>query len=216
MKLPQNLIRIGKHFATFDVWKQQVYDEQIVVRGGKRYRLWNPRKSKLCAALHKGLKFLPLDRGTKVLYLGIASGTTASHISDIVDKEGIIYGVEFSPRVIRDLMLVCKKRKNIAPILGDARIPAEYAHLVEEVDVIYEDVAQPDQIEILMRNAEAFLKKRGWVMIAVKARSIDVSKQPKQIFKECRKKLEEMFEIRAELRLDPFEKDHAFFVGIMK
>ncbi len=216
MKMPANLIRIGKNFATLNVWKQRVYDEAVVKHKGKEYRIWNPRKSKLCAALHKGLKFLPLDKGTKVLYLGIASGTTASHISDIVGKEGVIYGVEFSPRALRDLMLICKKRKNIAPILGDARLPYTYANLVEEVDVIYEDVAQPDQVEILKRNAKAFLKKNGWIMMAVKARSIDVSRKPREIFRDCRKELEEMFEIKAELRLEPFEKDHAFFVGRMK
>ena len=206
-------IRIGKNIATRNIWKQRVYDESIIRVKGKEYRVWNPRKSKLAAAILKGLKNFPIKKGTSILYLGVASGTTASHLSDIVGKEGIIYGVEFSPRAIRDLMIISKKRWNIAPILADARIPESYAFLVEKVDVIYADVAQPDQAEIVIRNAKLFLKKKGWLMMAVKARSIDVSKKPKEVFRDVRKKLESMFEIKEEIRLDPFEKDHAFMVG---
>jgi len=42
--------------------------------------------------------------GSKVLYLGAASGTTVSHVSDIVGKDGIVYAVEFSHRSGRDLV----------------------------------------------------------------------------------------------------------------
>ncbi len=212
-KAGKNWIRMGRTLATRNVWKQKVYDEPIIRIKGDEYRVWNPRKSKLAAALFKGLKNFPIKRGTKVLYLGIASGTTASHISDIIDKEGIIYGVEFSPRAIRDLMLISRKRWNIAPILADARMPASYVALVDKVDVLYADVAQPDQAEIVMRNAMLFLKEKGWLMMAVKARSIDVSKKPKEVFKDVRKKLESIFDIKEEIRLEPFEKDHAFMVG---
>ncbi len=209
----KRLIRKGKLLATLNLWKQRVYDEQIIRIKGKEYRVWNPKKSKLAAALVKGLKGFPIKDGTKLLYLGIASGTTASHISDIIGKEGMIYGIEFSPRAVRDLMLICRKRWNIAPILADAKMPESYAHLVEKVDVLYADVAQPDQAEIVMRNAGFFLKKNGWVMMAVKARSIDVSKKPKEVFRDVRRKLESMFDIKEEVRLDPFEKDHAFITG---
>jgi fibrillarin-like pre-rRNA processing protein len=209
-------IRIGKNIATKNVWKQRVYDEQIIRIKGQEYRIWNPRKSKLAAAILNGLKNFPVKKGTKILYLGVASGTTASHLSDIVDKEGIIYGVEFSPRALRDLMLISKKRWNIAPILADARIPESYISAVEKAEVLYADIAQPDQAEIVMRNAELFLKKNGWLMMAVKARSIDVSKKPKEVFREVRRKLESMFEIKEEIRLEPFEKDHVFMVGRMR
>ncbi len=210
--LTNNLIKIGRDFATLNVWKQRVYDETIIKVRGKEYRVWNPKKSKIAAALRKGLRNLPIKKGDKILYLGIASGTTASHLSDIVDKDGIIYGVEFSSRVFRDLMIICNKRKNIAPILGDARKPEEYSFLIPFVDVLFCDVAQPDQVEIFERNARWFLKQNGYAMIAIKARSIDVSKKPEAVFKEAKDKLKRHFEVIKGVRLDPFEKDHAFFL----
>ncbi len=107
----------------------------------------------------------------KVLYLGIASGTTSSHFSDIIGKEGIIYGIEISERVLRDLLPVSEERKNIMPILADARKPEEYPW-IEQVDLIYADIALKEQSEILIRNAKMFLKPDGFGMIAVKSRSI--------------------------------------------
>jgi len=210
--LTNNLIRVGKDFATLNIWKQRVYDEKMIRIKGKEYRIWNPKKSKIAAALKKGLKILPVKKGDKILYLGIASGTTASHLSDIIEGEGMIYGVEFSSRVFRDLMIICKERKNISPILGDARKPEEYSFLVPTVDILFCDIAQPDQVEIFERNAKWFLKKSGYAMIAIKARSIDVSKRPEVVFKEAEEKLKKNFEIVQKLRLDPFEKDHAFFL----
>jgi fibrillarin-like pre-rRNA processing protein len=172
--------------------------------------LW---RSKPAAAIKKGLKDFPIKKGSKVLYLGIASGTTASHFSDIIEKKGIIYGVEFSERVLRELIPHAEKRENIVPILGDARKPEEYRNIVmEKVDVVYCDVASPDEIELFIRNCLEFLKPKGYGMIAIKSRSIDVLKRPEEIYKEARKKLEESFEILDFLKLDPYDKDHGFFV----
>jgi len=62
----------------------RVYGERLVRYKDVEYREWNAFRSKLAGAIMKGLKYNPIYRGSKVLYLGIASGTTASHISDIV------------------------------------------------------------------------------------------------------------------------------------
>ena len=152
----------------------------------------------------------------RILYLGASTGTTPSHISDIVERDGIIYAVEFSMRSMRDLIPLARARKNIAPILADARLPENYAQLVEKVDLVYCDVAQPDQSEIIMRNAKVFLKPQGWMMIAVKARSINVAKKPNQIYTEERAKLSKMFNILEQIDLNPLEKDHCFMVGKLK
>jgi fibrillarin-like pre-rRNA processing protein len=149
----------------------------------------------------------------KILYLGIASGTTASHFSDIVGKKGMVYGVDISERVLRELISHAEKRGNIVPILADSRKPQDYQNIIlEKVDLVYCDVASPDEIELFMRNCKEFLKPKGYGMIAVKSRSIDVLKEPKVIYQEARKKLEEMFEILEFVTLDPYEKDHGFFV----
>ncbi len=162
----------------------------------------------------KGLEEVPLDIGHKVLYLGVASGTTCSHVSDIVGKKGHVWGVDFAPRPMRDLIeKVAKHRGNVSPILGDARRPVSYAALVPKVDTIYADVAQPDQAEIAVRNAELFLKHGGWVMLAVKSRSIDVALPPESVYAGEIEVLERSgFEVVEALRLDPFEKDHAMVV----
>ncbi len=190
----------------------KVYGEDIVKENGEEYREWNPNRSKLSAALKKGLSELPIKKGSKVLYLGAAQGTTPSHVSDIIRKDGVVYCVEFSERAMRDLLDVCETRSNMVPVLADARKPNEYGW-VEMVDVLYQDVAQPDQIKILKRNARSFLKSGGWVMIAVKARAIDVTKEPGEIYKDIKPELEEEFEISEFIELDPFEGDHCFIVA---
>ena len=61
-------------------------------------------------------------------------------------QEGLVYAVEFSHRSGRDLVNMAKKRTNVIPIIEDARHPARYRMLVGMVDVIFSDVAQPDQV----------------------------------------------------------------------
>lgn len=195
-----------------------VYGERLMSYQGVEYREWIPYRSKLAAAIVNGLRDLKISEGDRILYLGIASGTTSSHISDIVGPRGIIYGIEFAPRPIRDLVAVAQKRKNIIPLLKDARKPYEYAYIIgESVDGIYADVAQPDQSEIFIRNCRMFLRANGYGFIAIKARSIDVAQPPEEIFKEQKKILESNgFEIEEEIRLDPYAKDHIMFVGRWK
>jgi len=63
-------------------------------------------------------------------------------------QTGVVYAVEFSHRSGRDLVNMAKKRTNVIPIIEDARHPAKYRMLVGMVDVIFSDVAQPDQVWI--------------------------------------------------------------------
>lgn len=213
-QISSGIFRIGKHFATESlVPKFKVYEERVLKKGKNEFRIMDPYKCKLGAALQKGLKIIPLKKDMKILYLGLASSTTSSHISDIIGKNGLIYGIEFAPRSLRDSVFVSKKRNNILPILDDARLPENYAQRIEKVDLVYCDLAQKDQSQILIRNADLFLKKDGYIIIAIKARSIDVTKNPLEIFKQEREKLEKKFKILQEINLNPFEKDHAFFVA---
>ncbi|MEB3780227.1 MAG: fibrillarin-like rRNA/tRNA 2'-O-methyltransferase [Desulfurococcales archaeon] len=189
---------------------QRVYGERLFKYGGEEYREWNAYRSKLAAALLKGLIEFPVSRGDKILYLGIASGTTASHISDVIGERGRIYGVEFAPRVMRDLLLVVAERRNIYPILGDARFPEKYRHLVEGVGGLYADVAQPEQASIVVRNARLFLDDGGYLLLAIKARSIDVTTEPSEVYKrEVDTLVSGGFDIVDVVHLDPFDRDHA-------
>ncbi|MHC1627360.1 MAG: fibrillarin-like rRNA/tRNA 2'-O-methyltransferase [Candidatus Nezhaarchaeales archaeon] len=193
----------------------KVYGEMLIQHEGVELRIWDAYRSKLAAAFMKGLKTSPLKEGLRVLYLGAASGTTCSHVSDIVGHRGRVYGVEFSPRVMREFLeRVAKHRENVIPILADARFPAEYAHVMEEVDIIYQDVAQPYQSKILIDNADFYLKKGGWAFLAIKARSIDVTKEPSEVYKREMETLKEGgFEIVHVVHLEPYDVDHAMILA---
>ena len=160
-----------------------VYGEQLVKYANRKYRLWNPYKSKLAAAILRKLPNLPIKSKDKVLYLGASSGTTISHISDIIGHGGGVYAVEFSARSLRDLIRkVSSPRTNVFPILADARLPSKYRFLVEQVDCVYCDVAQPEQARILADNAKMFLKNNGTALLAIKGRSIKSTGDLAKIF----------------------------------
>ena len=184
-----------------------VYGEELIVED-EEYRIWNPRRSKLAAALLNGLENLEILSTSKVLYLGASTGTTVSHISDIA-IDGRIYAVEFSPTTAKKLVQLSRQRLNIAPILSDATKPKGYLNIVENVDLVYCDVAQPTQSELFMKNMNLFMKEDGMGLITIKARSIDVVQKPKKIFKQEEKKLiEKGFKIVDKVKLEPYEKDH--------
>ena len=155
----------------------KVHGERLFTENDVEYREWEPSQSKLGAAVINGLKELPIKRGSSVLYLGAANGATASFVSDIVGNKGVVYCVEISQRSMRDLIFVCEKRENMLPILADARMPQNYFEDVGgNVDVIFEDVADPEQARIMNENGRKFLKKGGIALIAVKARCIDAGR----------------------------------------
>ncbi|CAM2108041.1 rRNA 2'-O-methyltransferase fibrillarin [Lepidochelys kempii] len=200
---------------------ESVYGEKrISVEDGElkvEYRAWNPFRSKLAAAILGGIDQIHIKPGAKVLYLGAASGTTVSHVSDIVGPEGLVYAVEFSHRSGRDLINVAKKRTNIIPVIEDARHPHKYRMLIGMVDVIFADVAQPDQSRIVALNAHNFLKNGGHFVISIKANCIDSTAAPEAVFaSEVKKMQQENMKPQEQLTLEPYERDHAVVVGIYR
>lgn len=188
-------------------------NEDIIKLGNVEYRIWDPYKSKPSAAIKKGLKKFPLKRSMKVLYLGLAEAKTASFFSDIIGKDGTIFGVEISERSLRDAIPVCERRRNIIPILGDSRRPETYKSSVfGKIDLAYEDVASPDQVQILVRNSDYFLKQNGFAVIAIKSQSIDSIRSPEEVYEECLAELRKHFKILDKVELDPYEKNHMFVV----
>jgi fibrillarin-like pre-rRNA processing protein len=191
-----------------------VYEDEsrlYTKRKGKP-REWDPRHSKLSSFVKRGGRIFPFEQGTHVLYLGAASGTTAGHVADIV-RPGSVYCVEVSPRSFRDLVVACEEVDNMIPIMGDARRPGDYIALVGGVSVVYQDIAQRDQAFIFLKNVEAFLQPGDICFLMVKARSIDVTAKPAQIYEEVKDELKDKIEIMESVDLRPFEKDHMAIVG---
>lgn len=178
------------------------------------YRVWNPFRSKLAAGIMGGLDDIFMAPGKKVLYLGAASGTTVSHVSDLVGPEGIVYAVEFAHRPGRELIALAKKRPNIIPIIEDARHPQKYRMLVSMVDCVFADLAQPDQARIVALNSHLFLKDGGGVVIAIKASCIDSTVDAETVFaREVQKMRDERIKPLEQLTLEPYERDHCVVVG---
>jgi fibrillarin-like pre-rRNA processing protein len=193
-----------------------VYGERLIRFKGVEYRVWDAFRSKLAAAILKGVQTVPIAPGNRVLYLGAASGTTASHVSDIVGEKGHVYCVEFASRSLRDLVdNVCAYRLNMSPFLEDARFPEKYAMFIPgKVDDVYCDVAQPEQAKILADNADVFLKEAGWVMLAVKSQSIDVTKEPSEVYQQEARVLKKRgFDVKETVRLEPYDKAHAMIIA---
>jgi len=188
----------------------KVYGEHLFEHDGVEYREWVPYRSKLAAYLMKGGREFPFTRRSRVLYLGAASGTTASHVADIC-SEGTVFCVEISQRSFRELVSVCEKRKNMVPILSDATRPSGYRFVVEKSEIVYQDVAQKNQASILMKNMDEFLVRQG--MLALKARSEDVTVPPVEVFEKAKRSLVasglKVLDVRD---LGPYEKDHAMMV----
>ena len=188
--------------------KVDVGDEKV------EYSLWNPFRSKIAAGVLGGIKNLYIAPGSKVLYLGAASGTTVSHVSDIVGPTGVVYAVEFSHRSGRDLINMAKLRTNVIPIIEDARHPLKYRMLVGMVDTVFADVAQPDQARIVALNSHHFLKNGGHCLVSIKASCIDSTIAPEAVFaREVAQLKKEQFKPQEQLTLEPFERDHALVVA---
>ena len=176
------------------------------------WRAWDPERSKLGGMFELGFD-TGLSGGETVLYLGAAAGTTVSHVADFA---GPTYAVEFAPRPARDLLDAAESRDRLFPLLKDARKPDTYAHVVEAgVDAIVQDVATRGQADVAVRNAE-FLADDGRLLLAVKARSEDVTADPDDVFERVRDRLRGTYELLETRRLDRFHEDHLGIVATPK
>lgn len=175
------------------------------------WRRWDPHRSKLGAMLAKEME-TGLAGGETVLYLGAAAGTTVSHVADFA---GPTYAVEFAPRPMRDLIGVAEGRENLFVLLKDARNPDEYTHVVEPVDVVIQDVATRGQARVAMENRR-FLGDGGRLLLAIKARSEDVTRDPDTVFEAVLSELRDGYEILETATLEPYHDDHLGVVASPK
>jgi len=210
-KFPNIFTEKGRLY-TKSLDKNSFFDERIKREGGSAYREWDAKRSKLAAGLLKGISQIGIKEGTIILYLGASHGYTPSFVSDIIGNNGFLFAIDIAPEVTRDLVHVCEQRKNMSPILANCNNPEEYKDLVIESDVVYQDIAQKNQVQIFLKNCDAYLKKGGFGLLAVKSRSIDVTKKPKDVYRQVRAELEKHIMIVDYRELDPHEKDHAMFI----
>lgn len=188
----------------------EVYGERLVpVRPGF-WRRWDPYRSKLSAALLKGFSG-PLPRvGERWLYLGAATGTTVSHVADLVGRSGAVYAVEKSLRPFAKLLHLAERYPNLFPILADAGQPDEYAGWVPPVEGIYSDIAQPDQVEISRRNAEVFLRDGGLLLLVLKLSSLGRDRSPEDLTTRALGVLRPFRPMGPVVALEPFHRQHRF------
>ena len=193
-----------KRIATVATDSRSVYGERII----DGLRIWDPYRSKLAALLLKSPLPLPivLSIDSIVLYLGASTGTTVSHVSDIV-RDGLVYAVEISPRSMRQLLQLAESRRNIIPILGDAARPESYSRLVEPADLVYQDVAQRNQADIATLNSARYLKAGGTLVLMIKTRSIDSSASPVEI-RSSEIEMLKGLEVISVMDLLPYHHDH--------
>ena len=206
---PHNLKLYSKNLVPGN----KVYGEKLITFKGEEYREWDPYRSKLAAMILEKPSVDFLSSELKCLYLGASSGTTISHLSDIV-YNGIIYGVEFAERSMRQLIQNTDNRKNIIPILGDANFPEKYANSVfTNIDLVYQDIAQPNQAQIAIANCSYYLKDKGTLILAIKSQSIDSVQKPEKIYIQEKKILEKAgYKISESFNIHKYAANHIILI----
>jgi fibrillarin-like pre-rRNA processing protein len=189
---------------------ESVYNEKLYNKSGIEYRTWDSYKSKLAACIQEGMKEIPPLEDCRILYLGASTGTTVSHVSDIVSNgSGRIIALEFSVKAARRLIQLSNNRSNIIPLVSDARKPEEYATSVGTVDFIFQDISQVNQSQIFIDNAKAFLKKNAKGLFIVKCASIDSTRPADEVTNDQIRQLEAAgFTIERVLDISKYEKEH--------
>lgn len=205
----------GVRLFTNSCYDFQGFEETIIKRDGNTYREVDPERSKLFAGVAKGISQIGIRKDATVLYLGASHGYTPSYVSDIVGRNGKVWCIDVAPRVVRDLVFLCEKRGNMLPLLADCRQAHTYKEYIPEpVDVVFQDIAQKDQVSIFLKNCDLYLRQGGFGVLAIKARSIDVTAKPAIIFKQTFQELLAAtgYVVVDKKELHPYEKDHMMFV----
>jgi len=198
---------------------KSIYGESLIpqtIEGVKvELRSWDPFRSKLAAAILNRLKIFSFSKGSKCLYLGASTGTTVSHVSDIIGNTGRVFAVEVASRVAREMMEnVVKFRKNVVPIVQDAKHPEKYAAVYGDVGTVYCDIAQPDQTDIAIKNCDEYLSVQGFLFLVVKASSIDALKSKNEVISDQIRILEKSkFGLLEKIDLEPYDRNHAMLIA---
>lgn len=181
---------------------------RLETRGVDGWRRWDPFRSKLAAYLLAGGRRWPFAADSRVLYLGAAEGTTLSHLGDTC-PDGRLTGVEISRRAFVELLALTRARRNLLPVLADAHFPHRYRAQAHGAEVLYQDIAQRDQLAIFLRNWDAYRPHAGFLML--KARAVDVAAKPAEVFAATAEALRERFATVEHTDISRWARDHAAF-----
>lgn len=190
-----------------------VYGERFLVRPEGTLRHFEPGRSKLAAALARGFSDALPRPGERWLYLGAATGTTASHLADLVGPSGRVYAVEKSLRPFARLLALAGRYPNLCPILGDARWTDRHLGLIPPVEGVYADLAQPDQVAIVLGNCREFLRPDGHLLLALKTASMGRQATPEEHARTALRELAGSFDLADPIPLDPFHRRHYMIAG---
>lgn len=191
----------------------EVYGERTAPLRGGTLRRWDAGRSKLAAALLRGFEGPIPGAGERWLYLGAASGTTASHVADLVGSDGLVFAIEKSLRPTVRLLRLAERYPNLRPILADARRPDEYAGDLAICDGVYVDIAQPDQIDIAMSNARRYLRRDGALLLALKTASMGRQRDAAGHLAAAQARLGELLDLERPVPLEPFHRRHYLIGG---
>ena len=185
------------------------------------YRIWDTFYSKLGASIENGIQNIFMKPGSKVLYLGAGndSFSTISHISDLIGKNGTIYGVEISEIKGLDLKKIAKKRENIIPIVNDAKKPYNYKNLISSlVDCIYIDISSEDLANIISLNAGFFLKNKGGFLCTINDNNdnSNLKSQENKFDEQIKLLRQNNLYVKEFISLEFFAKGYAVVSGIYK
>ena len=160
----------NKEYATLNIYEDESNDNNFMTYNSISYRICDPHNSNFCAGIENGIRNIHIETGSKVLYLGAYRDTNSIfHISNIIGKNGTVYGVEIHNNKGEILKKISKKRNNIVPIINDARHASFYKNLIPDlVDCIYSDLNEPDDRNILELNAKNHLKEGGGFVFCFK------------------------------------------------
>jgi len=178
----------------------------LQIRNNGKWDTWNPYHSKLSAYLIAGGENWPFKNNSKVLYLGSAEGNTISYLSKIC-KTDTITAVDISAVAMAELLVLAKNKKNIIPCLNDAHFPERYRIQANNPDIIYQDIAQNDQVDIFIRNCNYFKPKHAFLMLKTQS----IAGRNKEIFKETEKKLTEIFGKVETVNINKWAKGHSAY-----
>lgn len=203
--LPATIVKQKNSLYTISKFSRPVYGEKIRKTEVGFLREWNPKRSKVAAAIIKKISDIPFRQNSSVLYLGAASGTTVSHISDICSS-GRIYAVEKAYDPFVKLLDLADQRNNIYPILEDAGQLERYAFFIDNIDVIYQDIAQRNQVQIF-NSAARYFRNAQDAMLVLKIRAISSRGNERDILQEEISKIDG-FRVIDTVDLSPFSKSN--------
>ena len=178
----------------------------LQIRKKQGWDVWNPYHSKLSAYLMAGGKNWPFKKNSKILYLGSAEGNTISYLSEICLINNIT-AVEISAVAMAELLVLAKKKENIIPCLNDAHFPEKYRIQANNPEIIYQDIAQNDQVDIFIRNCNYFKPKCAFLMLKTQS----ISGKNKTIFEYAKNKLSDFFKNVETININKWAKGHCAY-----